>query len=87
MREGTSLARLPAGCGEDRRRIFGKAQIAHTLAHGGDDLRALDDVLVQGFAAQVEEAILQANIFGIFRLTEDGQRQFLGNAQNLDPCA
>ncbi|CUX13362.1 conserved hypothetical protein [Agrobacterium genomosp. 5 str. CFBP 6626] len=70
--------------GEDRRRIFGKAHLAHAGAHGGDDLRALDDVLVQRFAAKIEEAVLQANVFRVLRLAEDRQRQFLGNAQNLD---
>ncbi|MNV34162.1 hypothetical protein D3C71_1255690 [compost metagenome] len=72
------------GCGEDRRRIFGKAHLAHAGTHGGDDLRALDDVLMQRLAAKIEEAVLQANIFRIFRLTEDRQRQFLGNTKNLD---
>ncbi|MNH90057.1 hypothetical protein D3C73_425900 [compost metagenome] len=72
------------GCGQDRRGIFGEATDRHFAAHGGDDLGALDDVFVQRFAAKVEEAILQAHVFRIFRLTEDRQRQFLGSRQNLD---
>ena len=47
-------------------------------------LRAQDDVLVQGLAAQVEVAVLEADFLGIFRLAEDRQRQFGGLGQDLD---
>ena len=46
--------------GQDRRRVFGKADLAHAPAHRRDDLGALDDVGVQRLAAQVEEAVLAA---------------------------
>ena len=45
---------------------------------------ARHDVLVQRLAAQIEEAVLQADVFRIFRLAEHRQRQFAGRAQHLD---
>ncbi len=39
---------------------------------------------MQGFAAQVEEAVLQADFFGVFRLAEDRQRQFGGFRQHFN---
>ena len=69
---------------QDRRRIFGEADIGHLAAHGGDDLGALDDVLVQRLAAQVEEAVLEADVFRVVRLAEDRQRQFLRRRQHLN---
>ena len=38
---------------------------------------------MQSFAAQVEEAILQAGFLGVFRLAEHRQRQLLGGAENF----
>jgi len=49
-----------------------------------DDLAALDDILVQVLAAQVEETVLQPCFFGIFLLAEHRHRQFAGRPQNLD---
>ena len=66
------------GRGQDRRRVFGEAGLVHAAAHRGDDFRARHDVGVQRLAAQVEEAVFQAHVLGIFRLGEDRQRQFLG---------
>jgi hypothetical protein len=42
------------------------------------------DVLVQRVAAQVEEAVFQADVFRIVRLAEHRQRQFLGRRQHFD---
>ncbi len=70
--------------GQDRRRIFGKADLAHAPAHRGDHLGALDDVGMQRLAAEIEEAILEPDFFGIVRLAEHRQRQFLGLAQHFE---
>ncbi len=75
---------LGRGGRQDRRRIFGKARLAHGAAHLGDDLRALDDVLVQSVAAQVEEAVFEANVFRIIRLAKHRQRQFLRLGKHFD---
>ena len=69
---------------QDRRRIFGEARLAHALAHRGDDLRARHDVPVQRLAAQVEEAVLQPDVFRIIRLAEHRQRQLLGRRQHFE---
>jgi hypothetical protein len=86
MRLGTRKSRAPfrRRCGEDRRRIFGKADIAHAAAHRRDHLGALDDVGVQRLAAQVEEAVLETDILGIVRLGEHRQRQLGGFAQHFE---
>ncbi len=42
------------------------------------------DVLVQLLPTQVEEAILQADVFRIFLIAKHRQRQFGGRAQHLD---
>ncbi|MGY2919035.1 hypothetical protein ACVWYP_004665 [Bradyrhizobium sp. USDA 3262] len=42
------------------------------------------DVLVQLLATQVEEAVLEPDIFGIFLLAEHRQRQLGRRAQHLD---
>ncbi len=70
--------------GQDRRRELGEAGLAHALAHLGDDLGARDDVPVQRLAAQVEEAVFEADVFRIVRLAEHRQRQFLGRRQHFD---
>jgi hypothetical protein len=62
---------------QDRGRIFGEARLAHAPSHLGDDLRARDDVAVERLAAQIEKAILEADVLGIVWLAEDRQRQFL----------
>ena len=72
------------GCGQDRRRIFGEAGIFHAATHVADDLGAGDDIGVQRFAAQVQEAIAQADILGIFLLARHRQRQFSRGRQHGD---
>ena len=86
MRLGTRKSRAPSG--DEAVRIgveySAKPIVAHAPAHRGDDLGALDDVGVQRLAAQVEEAVAQADILGIVRLAEHRQRQFLGLAQHFE---
>jgi len=69
---------------QDGRLILQKALPHHALADRGDHAAAQYDVPVQGLAAQVEIAVLQADFFRIFRLAEDRQRQFGGFGQNFD---
>ena len=71
-------------CRQDRRLEFGEARRPHALAHRTDDARARHDVLVQRLAAQVEETVGQADVFGIVRLVEDRQRQLARRAQHFD---
>ena len=68
--------------GQDRRRIFGKTDIFHPATRFLDDLRALDDVGVKRFTAQVEEAVFQSDFLRIFLLARDWQRQFVSTAQH-----
>ncbi|MGY3292227.1 hypothetical protein ACVWWP_005294 [Bradyrhizobium sp. LM3.6] len=86
MREGTRKSRAPSG--EDAVRIgvlnSKKPCPSHAPAHRLDDLDARHDVLMQLLAAQIEEAVLQADVFGIFLLAEHRQRQVAGRAQNFD---
>ena len=49
-------------------------------------LRAQHDVVVQLLATQVEEAVFEAGILGIFEIAEDRQRQFGRRTEHLDPC-
>ena len=96
LRQGVELARMKTArhqkvarafgrrCSQDRCREFEEAALAHAVAHLGDDPGALDDVPVQRFAPEVEKAVLQADVFGIFGFAEDRQRQLLGHRQDLD---
>ena len=47
-------------------------------------LRAQHDVAVQGLAAQVEVAVVQADLFRVVRLAEHRQRQLGGLGQHLE---
>ncbi len=49
-----------------------------------DDGAALHDVLVQMLAAQIEEAVFEPDLLGIFLLAEHRHRQFAGRPQHLD---
>jgi hypothetical protein len=72
------------GRGQDRRVELEEALPFHAPAHRLDDLDAGHDVLVQLFAAQIEEAVFQADVFGIFVVAEHRQRKVAGRAQHLD---
>ena len=86
MREGTRKSRAPSG--EDAVRIgvceLEEAGLRHAPADRGDDAEPLHDVLVQGLAPQIEEAVLQPQIFRVVGLAEHRQRQLLGRRQHLD---
>ncbi len=96
LRQRVELARMQARGHEEVARAFGRrssqdrrlelveADIAHAAAHRGDHPLARHDVGVHRLAAQVEEAVFEANVLRIFRLAEDRQRQFLGLRQHLD---
>ena len=69
---------------ENRGLEFKEALPLHARAHAVDHLAAQHDVLVQPLAAQVEEAILQARLFGIVDVAEHRQRQFGRRTEHLD---
>ena len=86
MRRGTRKSRAPSG--EDAVRIGVENSVkpasAMRLRISEMIFVRCDDVLVQRLAAQVEEAVFQADVFRIVRLAEHRQRQFLGRRQHLD---
>jgi len=61
--------------GEDGRLEFHEAALGHAAAEGRDHLLAQDDVLVQFVAAQIQEAVLEAEVFRALFLAvhEDGK--------------
>ena len=67
---------LGARRGQNGRLKLGKALLDHPRPNRRDHRRAKHDVAVQSLAAKVEIAIGQPDIFGIFRLARDRQRQF-----------
>ena len=69
---------------QDRGLEFEEALLLHPLAHGIDDGAAGHDVLVQLLATQVEEAVLEPDVFRIFLLAEHRQRQLGRRPQHLD---
>ncbi len=69
---------------QDRRLEFKEALLLHARAQAVDDLAALDDVVVQPLAAQVEEAVLQPRFFRIFLIAEHRHRQIAGRAQHFN---
>ena len=71
------------GRGDDRRLELGEARIPHGVAQPLDDARAQHDVVVQGLAAQVEEAIGQPRFFRVILVAENRQRQVVGRAQHF----
>jgi hypothetical protein len=72
------------GRGQDRRLEFEETAVLHAAADRIDDLPALHDVPVQPLAAQIEEAVLQADVFRIFLVAENRHRQFRRRTQHLD---
>ena len=70
--------------GDDRRLELVEIGVPHAFTHGFHDVGAQDHLVMQALATQVEEAIGQTGLFGIFQLAEDRQRQFLGLAQDFD---
>ncbi len=72
------------GCGQDRRRELEEAGFDHALPDRGGDRQPLHDVGMQGLAAQIEEAELQAQVFRIVGLAEHRNGQLLCRRQHLD---
>jgi hypothetical protein len=64
------------GGGQDGRLELVEARIFHPAAHVADHLGARHDVGVQRLAAQIEEPVAQARVFGEFRLAKHLKRQF-----------
>ena len=69
---------------QDRRLEFHEPLIDHAAAQRRNHIAAQHDVLVQAVATQIEEAILQADILGIFGLTGHRHRQFIGGGLDGD---
>ncbi|MNQ77402.1 hypothetical protein D3C85_922680 [compost metagenome] len=69
---------------QDRGLVLKEALLDHALADRVDHLGAQDDVLVQGLAAQIQEAVLEADFLRILRLAKDRQRQFGGFRQHFN---
>ena len=74
---------LGARGGDDRRLKLAKPLIPHPAAHRGDNIGAHFHVLLQLLPAQIEIAVLQSCLFGIFLLAKHHQGQLLRSAQNL----
>ena len=72
--------------GQDRGLEFGEPLPDHALAHRINDVGAQDDVAMQGLAAQIEIAMLEAQFLGIVWLTKDRDGQFGRFRQDLDAC-
>ena len=64
--------------------VLQEALLDHPVADRVDDLRAQDDVPVEGLAPQVEIAVLEPDLFRVVRLAEDRQGQLGGLGQDLD---
>ena len=62
--------------GQDRGLEFGEALIGHAAAQAGNHVRTQHDVGVQAFAAQIEEAVFQADVLRIILFACDRHRQF-----------
>ena len=75
---------LGRGRGQNRRRELEEARLHHALADRGRDRQALHDVLVQRLAPEIEEAVLQAQIFRVVGLAEHRDRQLLCRGEHLD---
>ena len=69
--------------GQDRGLVFEETEVEHLLAHFRDDLGAEHQVFVQFFAAEVEEAVFQAQRFGGLLILGDLEREHFGLAEDL----
>ena len=96
LRQGVELAGVVAGGdqevprafrrggGEDRGLEFSEAAFDHPAADRGDDAGAQHDVLVHALAAEIEEAVGQAQLVGVFLLGVHLHRQHFGKRLHLD---
>ena len=69
---------------QDRGLELEEALLLHAPPQRVDDGAALHDVAVQPLAPQVEEAVFEADVLGIFLVAEHRHRQFAGRPQHLD---
>ena len=70
--------------GQDRRLKFGEALGDHPPADRGDDLRAQHDVGVHLLAPQIEKAVGEAHLLGVFGIAVDRERQRQGLRLDFD---
>ena len=86
MREGTRKSRAPSGLEAVRIGVENSLKPAsrHAPADGGDDGEPLHDVGVQRLAAQIQEAVREAQVLRIVGLAEHRDGQLLGRRQHLD---
>ncbi len=69
---------LGRACCQDRRLELGEALVDHPAAQAGNHLAAQQHVGVNLFAAQIEEAVFEADILGIVLLARHRHRQLFG---------
>ena len=69
---------------QDRGLELEEALLLHPPPQRVDDGAALHDVTVQPLAPQVEKAVFQADVLGIFLVAEHRHRQFARRPQHLD---
>jgi len=78
------IARAFGGRGrDDRRLVLAELAVPHAAAHRGDHIRAQGHVALQLLAAQVEVAVFEPRLFGIFLIAEHHERQLGGRAQHF----
>ncbi len=75
---------LGRACRENRRLKLEEALLLHAAAKTVDDRAAFDDVVVNALAPQIQEAVFQPDVLGIFLLAEHRHRQLAGGAEHLD---
>jgi hypothetical protein len=74
---------LRAGGRQDRGLELEEALVLHAPAQGVDDRAAPHDVLVERRAAQVQEAVFEADVLRVIVLARHGERQFGRGAEHL----
>ncbi len=69
---------------ENGRRELVEARVLHAATHGIDDLHAGHDVVVELLAPEIEEAIFQALILGVFDVAKHRNREFSSSTQHFE---
>ena len=72
-----------AGCRQDRRLELRKALIDHPLPDRGDHLRTQHDVLVHLLPAQIDVAVFQPDLVGVFLVAGHLHRQHVGRGLHI----
>src|SRR5262249_27769468 len=60
------------------------AVLAHPAPQAVDDGAALDDVVVDPFAAEIKKSVSKPDVLGIFLLPENGHRQLGSGAEHFN---